>query len=576
MGFSYRLFFVYRGEADMIEENKVLSKEQRFEEGRGFIIGETVIAEFEPTVTERYHYKNMNSNEEYDVYIVVTKDIYGNTASGRVSDFLKIDWYRDFGIIDIELSRKGKRILAAKLQKEACNLAEEYCHEEIVASPGFYINEGVPIMVMGNRAMLPTEEKEKLTVVSSSTSLMKTIDIIDLKERISIYINFMPKVTVVLFYAALLGAIKPLLNHLSVITDFIIGVVAPSGHLKTSLTRLYTKWLVDEDELEISFDDSIRSDVLQKRIRQEAGQNFLIDDLHKKSNTYDQNKYKERLDKAVRIMSKVGNSALVFVTAESLKGTTIFSGHDRILQIKIPRMNSEDLEAYKMKMSNISHPYMAEIAICFVQALLDNYQDVKVTVEQYIGNKIFYNKSKFEMPEWCKGSTRIGNQVRVLYLVEDLFCQYMCENDSKLSGRIQLHEPLEETGKIQVKQLEQLRFREEEEDILLVLHQIIEEGTNCKDIHIVMTESQYSSGDKNMALLKDGCFNIKGDVLISVLMKRVGRPVSLKKVSDQLHKEGILDEDSDKRTKKVASRRHYVINIAMLENYCKFLEVGEV
>ena len=97
----------------MIEENKVLSKEQRFEEGRGFIIGETVIAEFEPTVTERYHYKNMNSNEEYDVYIVVTKDIYGNTASGRVSDFLKIDWYRDFGIIDIELSRKGKRILAA-------------------------------------------------------------------------------------------------------------------------------------------------------------------------------------------------------------------------------------------------------------------------------------------------------------------------------------------------------------------------------------------------------------------------------------------------------------------------------
>ena len=77
---------------------------------------------------------------------------------------------------------------------------------------------------------------------------------------------------------------------------------------------------------------------------------FLIDDLHKKSNTYDQNKYKERLDKAVRIMSKVGNSALVFVTAESLKGTTIFSGHDRILQIKIPRMNSEDLEANKMKM----------------------------------------------------------------------------------------------------------------------------------------------------------------------------------------------------------------------------------
>ena len=560
----------------MIEENKMLSAEQRFEEGRGFMIGETVIAEFEPTVTERYHYKNLNTGEETDEYTVVTKDIYGSTTSSRVSDFLKIDWYRDFGIIDIELSRKGKRILAAKLQREARNLAEEYCHEEIVASPGFYIKDGVPIMIMGNQAMLPTKEEGKFTVVSSSASLMKHIDSMDLKQEISNYINFMPKVTVVLFYAALLGAIKPLLNHLDVKTDFIIGIVAPSGHLKTSLTRLYTKWLVDEDELEISFDDSIRSDILQKRIKQAAGQNFLIDDLHKKSSIYDQNRYKERLDKAVRTVSKVGNSALIFITAESLKGSTIFSIHDRILQIKIPRMDSEELLIYKMSMADISHSYMAEIAVRFVQVLLDNYQDVRETVEQYIGNNIFYNKSKFEMPEWCKGSTRVGNQVRVLYLVEDLFCQYMCENDSKLSGRIQLHEALEETGKIQVKQLERLSSLEKEEDILLMLYQIIEEGTNCKDIHIVMTESQYSSGDKNMALLKDGCFNIKGEYLINVLMKRVGRPVSLKKVSDQLHKEGILDEDSDKRTKKVASRRHYVINIAMLENYCKFWGVEEV
>lgn len=560
----------------MIEENKMLSAEQRFEEGRGFMIGETVIAEFEPTVTERYHYKNLNTGEETDEYTVVTKDIYGSTTSSRVSDFLKIDWYRDFGIIDIELSRKGKRILAAKLQREARNLAEEYCHEEIVASPGFYIKDGVPIMIMGNQAMLPTKEEGKFTVISSSASLMKHIDSMDLKQEISNYINFMPKVTVVLFYAALLGAIKPLLNHLAVKTDFIIGIVAPSGHLKTSLTRLYTKWLVDEDELEISFDDSIRSDILQKRIKQAAGQNFLIDDLHKKSSIYDQNRYKERLDKAVRTVSKVGNSALIFITAESLKGSTIFSSHDRILQIKIPRMDSEELSIYKMSMADISHSYMAEIAVRFVQVLLDNYQDVRETVEQYIGNNIFYNKSKFEIPEWCKGSTRVGNQVRVLYLVEDLFCQYMCENDSKLSGRIQLHEALEETGKIQVKQLERLSSLEKEEDILLMLYQIIEEGTNCKDIHIVMTESQYSSGDKNMALLKDGCFNIKGEDLINVLMKRVGRPVSLKKVSDQLHKEGILDEDSDKRTKKVASRRHYVINIAMLENYCKFLDIGEV
>lgn len=562
----------------MIEENKVFSKEQGFVEGRGFTIGDTVIAEFEPTVTERYHYKDLNSNVETEEYMVVTKDIYGNTASGRVSNFLKIDWYRDFGIIDIELSAKGKRILAAKMQKEALNLKEENCHEEIIAAPGFYINDGIPIMIMGNQPLVPTDKKGLFSVVSSSSSQMKTTHILDLKEDISKYINFMPKVTVILFYAALLGAIKPLLNHMSVITDFIIGVVAPSGYLKTSLTRLYAKWLVDEDELEISFDDSIRGDVLQKRIQQAAGQNFLIDDLHKKSSTYDQNKYKERLDKAVRLVSKVSNSALIFITAESLKGTTIFSGHDRILQIRIPRMTPENLERYKMNMHTISYPGMAMIAEQFVQRLLDNYQEVKNTVEKYVGNNgIFYNeKSKFELPEWCKGSTRIGNQMRVLYLVEDLFCQYMCNNDTTLSGRNQLYKALEESGKIQIKQLEQLRFHEEEDDILLVLQQIIKEGTNCKDIQIVISESQYSPNESNMALNKDGCFNIKGDVLMKVLTKRTGRPVSLKKVSDQLHKEDILEEDLDKRTKKVASKRHYVINIDMLNNYCESLKVDMI
>ncbi len=562
----------------MLEKRNNIRKDQHFDENRGFMLGDTVIAEFEPTVIEKYTYKDLNSGIITEKYTVNTKDIYGNKASNQVSDFLKIDWYKDFEIIDVELSTKGKRILAAKLQNEARCLEPEACHEEIIAAPGFYMNNEIPFMVMGNRAIMPKDKDGTFTVKSSSDFRMKEEKIFSQEVKIKEYINFMPRVTVILFYAALLGAIKPILNQLSVITDFIIGVVAPSGHLKTSLTRIYTKWLQDEEELEISFDDTIRSDILQRKIAQNAGQNFLIDDLHRKASNYDQNKFKERLDKAARMVSKVGNSALIFITAESLRGEAIFSGYDRILQIRIPKMSSEELESYKNKMSNLTLSGMSEIAVRFVQKLIDNYEDVKITVEKYTKNSILNNhRPKFEMPKWCNGSTRIGNQIRVLYLVEDLFCQYMCGSDTILSGRSQLREALEESGKIQVMQLEQVRYKEEDKDLLEVLHEIILEGAECKDIKIVLNQEEYSE-DEEMALSKEDAFYIRGPLLINVLMCRMGRVVTLKEISDRLHNAGVLEEEwgekVNKRTKQYKNKRHYVINKSLLDRYCRVLKAA--
>lgn len=121
----------------MLEKRNNIRKDQHFDENRGFMLGDTVIAEFEPTVIEKYTYKDLNSGIITEKYTVNTKDIYGNKASNQVSDFLKIDWYKDFEIIDVELSTKGKRILAAKLQNEARCLEPEACHEEIIAHLDF-------------------------------------------------------------------------------------------------------------------------------------------------------------------------------------------------------------------------------------------------------------------------------------------------------------------------------------------------------------------------------------------------------------------------------------------------------
>lgn len=83
----------------MLEKRNNIRKDQHFDENRGFMLGDTVIAEFEPTVIEKYTYKDLNSGIITEKYTVNTKDIYGNKASNQVSDFLKIDWYKDFEII---------------------------------------------------------------------------------------------------------------------------------------------------------------------------------------------------------------------------------------------------------------------------------------------------------------------------------------------------------------------------------------------------------------------------------------------------------------------------------------------
>jgi len=66
------------------------------------------------------------------------------------------------------------------------------------------------------------------------------------------------------------------------------------------------------------------------------------------------------------------------------------------------------------------------IAVDFLQKLLNSFDEVKKDVEDYL--------CKFKQPIWCKGSTRIGNQCRVLLLVEYLFRKYVCRMDACISA----------------------------------------------------------------------------------------------------------------------------------------------
>lgn len=532
----------------------------RFEPNQGYMVGDQLIADFCPEITAVEEIYAVDGSRVVSYEVTVT-DKSGKKGEPRmVPDITRIDWFKDFGICDIYMGKRDKKILAYKLQQEA--LVCKNRRKKIYISPGFHMVEGMPVVAMGNRIISHSNMSGDITIISASKFEMKTgeIDCLQMAENC---INFMPGVTVLLFYAALLGAIKPLLDSFGVIMDFIIAVVAPSGHLKSTLTRLYALWLVQREAQEISFSDTIRNDRLQGKIEECAAQNFLIDDYHTAPKAYTQNKYRDRLDQATRIVSGSRNSANIFVTSESFKDSSIFSAADRMLQIRISRMADDELSRYKDKLSKIPEYAMPMIAVHFLQKLLNSFEQVKKEVADYLND--------FKQPAWCKGSTRIGNQCRVLLLVEHLFCKHVCHMDAGISANSELTRALQQQGERQLKYLDSLRQKDEECNILLVLDEIIKEGTKSTDIKISLVRSQYSDQTGDQAFLNGNYFYITGNALQACLMNHIGYPVSLRKVSDELHDAGVLVEDIDKRSKKFMSRRHYVIAVDALDRYCEVL-----
>lgn len=528
--------------------------------GKGFVIGDEIIAPFLPTVQKKIIHEDLDNDGSISYqYDVIIKEADGTSHEPvRISDFNKIDWYRDFGMCDAELTARQKKYLTYKLQMDA-KACENVVHD-IIASPGFYIRNGVPIMVTGNKVFLP--KKEHLLHVSSKSLLkLKETDILDVSLLIEKYLTFMPGISSLLFYGTLLGSIKPILCRLGVRVDFIEAVVAPSGHLKTSLTRIYAMILQDPAEQEINFSDRMRNDILQKKLENLSGLSFNMDDYHNASRTYERDKFKARLDLVTRVSSSVHNSAFVFMTAETLEKSAIFSALDRMLQVNIPKKSANELDKLKIKVSSLHNEEMVAIVFKFVQAIIDNYEDVIHDVNKYM--------AEFKNPDWCVGNVRVGNQIRVMSFVEFLFRKYMCKNDTKQSRYDELMQALEEQGKKQVRMLMQLREAEETVDYLLVLNDIITEGTKCKDINIVLSNAQYSEENGEQALNNGSCFILTRQALQRCLMSRLGKTISLNEVSDALHDAGILIEDVDKRTRKFHNVRHYFLDILALERYCK-------
>jgi hypothetical protein len=231
-------------------------------------------------------------------------------------------------------------------------------------------------------------------------------------------------------------------------------------------------------------------------------------------------------------------------------------------------LDGETLEKYKQKLVKLSDYEMSEIAIRFVTNIMDDFEGAREQATNF--------NALYEPPKWCDASTRVANQLMVIALVENLFCHYMCSGNQELSGHDELVKALEKNGRSQTKLLQQKQRNDQVRPGLSILYEMIQAGENCNEIKISREKSEYMNGMDATAYrektLEHDFFFITRASLQIAFTKYLGKPISLKKLSDEFHDSGILVEDVDKRTKKFLERRHYVINVNALAVIIKTLE----
>ena len=537
----------------------------KFVESQGLKYEDEVVASFCPKVCSIVKNIDVDKHETFN-YTIEVLDQHGmSLGKGTFNHLEKIDWVQEFGVFDPYLKQK---MLDNKLRLEARNFQD--VHIRYVLPPGVHLVEGQHIMIIGKHVIRPEGFPPNIMIESTSEYELRSVkeDMnTNLQKRIKEYILFEPQISVLLFFGSMYGSIKPILMDMGVNCDMLIALVAPSGHLKTTLVRQYSLWLKNGNLQEISFMDTVRSDCLISKISDLVGLNFLIDDYHKSSSTYTNKKYDERLNVATRAISSVTASAGVIVTAEALKDSRniLFSSHDRIFKIQLPLQSKEKLSEVKKKISMLpQNDFLGNVVLDFGKALINDYDSVSDFVNEFM---------KKELPSWIDENTRTGNQYRVISLVKNLFMKYLNIQDEEIDRKFT--SCLEKTCEKQIAELCKRRNMEHEADVFQLLMLLVEQGSQCKEVYVKYVASSYEAERTDNVLILNKKLYIKRSTLQLYITKKLNYSVSIKKYIDKLNDAGVLEKDSDKRSKKYHGYRHYVIDINHLKTICELEEKNE-
>lgn len=531
-----------------------------FYEREGLYYNDEYIADFCPEVVSVRHFYYLDSGTNKRIFgVKLRKNDGTETEVMDIENFSTISYFDLWSVPDCNLTGKQKKRLIHKLQMDAAKIEEE---RVVIGKQGLYSYEDVLIYNWGNKVVATRDLDTNLKVQVSTKLVIKQYESpIDNYDVISKYLNFFPGVSEIVFYGALFAVVKPILCKCGLKPDFILAVIGPSGHLKTTLVRKYALWLEERTVQESSFRDYKRINQIISMLNDIPGNNFLADDFHEAISGNVAIKQKERLDGFVRHVGLHTNCANVFITGETSKKMGIFSSMDRLLLIKIHKKTSDELKNLKIRMNELHEGEMANLASEFLECLMKNFDEVTEIVKDYWAQ----DRSGGECD--INYNTRTYQHGKFIKLTEVLFRKYMCLGCGKTSGKERLDEALKMNYDIQQKELQWKWEEESERDYVIDVDRMLK--SNDTYIKMENTRGFYQANDENC--LYDGRkVYITRNALVRGMSEYYQAIAPIKKIVDALHEAGILEEDNDSRTKKFLNKRHYVLSVEMMKRYVKW------
>lgn len=535
----------------------------QFLENDALYYKEEPIADFNLRVVDKKVFLGLSKARGQPSYLVeVTYTDSRISHSEWVNDLKNLDLFELFEINDCFLSAENRKLLSFKLMHEASGIPKKTI---IDSHEGLQIICEVPVYVLGEHIFYCSELPPMHEITTHCA--MQPVPYTDRKKILNLckaYISLLPGTSEILFYIALFAVIKPFLSQLKIFSGFLFSLVAPSGHLKTTLVRSYALWLDPKDLQEVSFCSLQRDQHILKALDCLPGQNFLIDDLHQMSDANEKRRQERRLDIVSRHVDATLDCANVILTGETMEKMGIFSCMDRIFQVRIPKMDAKQIEKLKERVSALAPGLMPSAALMFARSLMNNYDAVLKDIQD------FYQKNSINSA--ADGyATRMHRHALFIRMTAYLFEKYVFWPEMILSkDRDRLDDVIQEQIYQQELDLQKIRLSEEPRNYIVDFYELI--AANEKYIKICSNIKEYQYDNSGTScLLYHGRLYITTNSLKNAFFRCYEKYVPIKGVIDELHKEGILEEEpaSKGRQKNFLNQKHYVISMCFLISYLR-------
>lgn len=480
------------------------------------------------------------SNEADTLYCVEVTKSTGAKEKLWHKELSKIDYFSSYRVNVSLMDRSSRQLLLNKLMHEAEQLVPE---NDTGDETGLWNLDGGYTYVL---------EKGVKLKGGCHTSVMRD----DMKKKALLdYINLVPGVTVILFFASILGALKPFLHMMKIKCRVALALVGPPGTLKSTIAREYFLW-GGTDRNEILFTSYNWEKQAEGVIYKKAGENVLLDDVRKLSDSENQNRQMGRLEVFIHNYTECqGDCANLIVTGEDMVSFGKFSSVDRFFQVRMPNMDAAEVEGIKRKFNDLSKGVIYEMIIVFIQNMLGKLEEAKEKIESYCSqHRIWDNALKGREP------LRSQDHAFFIQLSEYMFRSYVFDIGkeevlrSALDSQRQIFEPdvLKQSNK------------EHPQNYLEVFYKAIICGQQVK---AYSNWDEYERAPKGTAyLIMDKKLHITSDTLLYGIISYLGYTVTRDEIVSCLDKGGVLDKYKAGGYQKGDRRhgRHYVVVLWLL------------